>query len=42
LGELHGEPASAEIAPEVLAKQHLDIRLVIDHENEETHARPPD
>jgi hypothetical protein len=33
LGKFHGEPASAEVAPEVLAKQHLDIRLVINHEN---------
>jgi hypothetical protein len=32
----------AEVTPEVLAKQHLDIRLVINHENEKVHARPPD
>jgi hypothetical protein len=37
LGELHGEPASAEVPPvppKALAKQHLDVRFVIDHENE--------
>jgi hypothetical protein len=26
--------------PELLAKQHLDIRLVVNHENEKVHARP--
>ena len=37
LGELHGELASAEVPPfppKALAKQHLDVRFVIDHENE--------
>jgi hypothetical protein len=34
LGKLHGEPASAEVSPEVLAKQGLDIRLIVYHENE--------
>src|SRR5208282_1940504 len=42
LGKLHGEPASAKVAPELLAKQNLDIRLIIDHENEQVHARSPD
>jgi hypothetical protein len=32
LGKLYGEPASAKVAPELLAKQHFDIRLIIDHE----------
>ena len=42
LGKLHGEAAGAEVAPELLAEQHLDIRLIIDHENEQVHARSPD
>jgi hypothetical protein len=37
LGKRHGEPASAEIAPELLLKQHLDVRLIVDHENKEGH-----
>jgi hypothetical protein len=42
LGKLHGEPASAKVAPELLPEQHFDIRLIIDHENEHVHARSPD
>jgi hypothetical protein len=42
LRKRHGEPISAEVTPEVLAKQHLDIRLIIDHENKQVHGRPPD
>ena len=34
LRKFHREPVSAEIAPELLAEQNLDIRLVIDHEND--------
>ena len=41
LGKLHDEPASAQVAPEMLAKQHLDVRLVVNHENEQAHARSP-
>jgi len=40
LGELHHEATYAEVPPKLLAEQHLDIRLIIDHENEQTHARP--
>ena len=32
----------AEITPELLAEQHLYIRLIIDHENEHVHARSPE
>ena len=42
LGKLHGEATGAEVAPELLAKQNFDIRLIIDHENERVHARSPD
>ena len=42
MGKLHREPASAEVAPELLAEQHLDIRLIVNHENERVHARSPD
>ena len=41
-GKLHGEPASAQVTPEVLPKQGLNVRLVVDHENKQTHARPFD
>ena len=42
LGKFHGEAASAEVAPELLAKQHLDVRLIVNHENERVHVRSPD
>jgi len=42
LGKLHGKPGSTEITPEVLAKQHLDIGLIVNHENKQAHARPFD
>ena len=41
LGKFHGEPAGTQIAPELLAKQHFDIGLIVDHENEKAHAWPP-
>ena len=34
-------PAHAEVAPEVLAEQHSDIRLIVNQEKQ-IHARPPD
>ena len=42
LSEFHREPARAQIAPELLAKQSLYIGLVVDHKNEKAHLRPPD
>ena len=42
LGKFHGKAASAEIAPELLAEQQLNIGFVINNENEKAHARPPD
>ena len=42
LGKFHRKAACAQVAPELLAEQQLDIRLIIDHENEKVHARPPD
>jgi hypothetical protein len=42
LGKLHGEPARAEIVPELLPEQHFNIRLIVYHENEQVHARSPD
>ena len=41
LGKFHHKPAAAEVAPKLLAKQHLNVWLVVDHENKQTHARPP-
>jgi hypothetical protein len=41
LRKLHDEAAGTEIAPEVLAKQHLNVWLVVYYKNEECHARPP-
>jgi hypothetical protein len=37
LRKLHGETACAKVAPELLAKQHLDVRLIIDHKNKDVH-----
>jgi hypothetical protein len=42
LRELHREVVGAQVPPELLPEQKLDVRLVIDHENEWLHARPPD
>jgi len=42
LGKFNNESASAEVTPKLLAKQHLNIGLVINHENEHTHACPLD
>jgi hypothetical protein len=33
LGKLHGEPISTEVAPEMLARQQLDIGLIVNYEN---------
>jgi hypothetical protein len=41
LGKLYGEPASAEVVPKVLAKQCLNIRLIVNYENEQVHIGPP-
>jgi hypothetical protein len=42
LGKLHREPATAQVAPELLAEQHFDVRLIVNYENEQAHATPPD
>jgi hypothetical protein len=34
LRKFHRETAGAEIMPKLLAKQHFNIRLIVDHENE--------
>jgi hypothetical protein len=38
LRKFHCEPPITKITPKVLAKQSLDIRLVVRHENEQTHS----
>jgi hypothetical protein len=38
LGKFHDKATGAEVAPELLTKQHLDIRLIVDDENEKAHA----
>ena len=35
LRKFHCEAVGAEVAPELLAEQHLHIRLIVDHENEQ-------
>jgi len=40
LSKLHREATQAKITPELLAKQHFDIRFVINHKNEKFHIRP--
>src|SRR6202043_4075796 len=42
LSKLHGKPTCAEIAPKLLTEQQLYVRLIIDHEYEQIHPRPPD
>src|SRR5664279_3819911 len=42
LGKLHCKSAGAEVMPELLAEQHLDIRVIVDHEDEKVHGRSPD
>ena len=42
LSELHVKSAGAQIAPELLAKQHFDVGLIVNHENKKTYACPPD
>ena len=37
LRELHHEAPGAEVAAELLAKQQLDVRLVVDHQDEQAH-----
>ncbi|MGB7715743.1 MAG: hypothetical protein WBL81_12410 [Pseudolabrys sp.] len=39
--KFHRETADAEIMPKLLAKQHFNIRLIVDHEYEEIHAYAP-
>src|SRR6266487_7145193 len=41
LGKINREAAGAEVAPELLAKKHLNIRFVVDDENKETHVLGP-
>ena len=41
LRKFHREATGAKFAPELLAEQRLDIRLVIDHENEQGQVRSP-
>jgi hypothetical protein len=41
LGKFHPETTLAQIAPELLPKQHLDIRFIINHENEKVHSMCP-
>jgi hypothetical protein len=33
-GKLHREATGTQVMPELLAEQHLDIRLVVHHQNE--------
>ena len=42
LGKFHVEATSAEIAPELLPEQQLNIGFVIHDKNKKAHARPPD
>ena len=37
MGEIHHEALRAQIAPELLAKQFLNIGLVIDHKDQYVH-----
>src|SRR4029450_9523606 len=41
LSKIHPETTLAQIAPELLPKQHLDIRFIVDHEDEKVHRCVP-
>ena len=41
LRKIHREAAVADVASELLAKQHLDIGLVVNNENKEAHEFTP-
>jgi hypothetical protein len=41
LGKFHPETTLAQVTPELLSKQHLDIRFIIDHEDEKIHRCAP-
>ena len=42
IGKIHREPTIAQVTPKLLAKQHLNIRLVIDDQNKQVQVRSPD
>ena len=42
LGKVHRKATQAKITTELLAKQHLDVRLIIHHEYKKVHETPPD
>ena len=37
IGKIHHEALRAQVAPELLAEQRLDVGLVIDHKNQNAH-----
>src|SRR4029077_13836140 len=41
-GEFHLETAGAQVAPELLPEQRLDVRLVIDDQDVKVHVLPPE
>ena len=41
LRKFHHKPPGAEVAPELLAKEHLNIWLVVDYKNQQAHVRTP-
>src|SRR5262249_4954224 len=41
LSKFHRETLAAQLPPELLAKQHFNVWLVIDHKNKKRHALPP-
>src|SRR5262249_11932005 len=42
LGKLHGKATGAQITSELLAKQHLNVRFIVDHDNKQAHDCAPD
>src|SRR5262249_4730013 len=39
--KFHCKPSAAKIPPELLPKQHFNVRLIIDNKNKKVHADPP-
>ena len=41
LGKVHGEATIAQVAPKLLAEQHFNVGLVVDHQNKQVHVLCP-
>ena len=42
MGKLHSEATRAQVMPELLPEQQLNVWLIIHHQNKQFHVRAPD